>query len=179
VASIPALVTPQQASQSARASSCLRVVPKVRVSCWRRPERVSPGTRMVTSTSALPMSRPATRSVNSGSSSASCTGDSYDQRATVADAVVRRSQGQPENLVRGLEAPSSGPERWLPASDCFTGSGPPRRKRRQRTTAATASQTTRATSACTVRHARTTARQRPAQPGSPGNGGPAAQTFTP
>ena len=34
---MPALVTPQQCSQSASDSSCLRVVPKVRVSCWRRP----------------------------------------------------------------------------------------------------------------------------------------------
>ena len=46
---------------------------------------------------------------------------------TVAAAVVRRSQGRVGNLVRGLEAPFSGPEGWLPASDCYTGSGPPRR----------------------------------------------------
>ena len=40
---MPALVTPQQRSQSARAISSLRVVPKVRVSCWRRPGWVSLG----------------------------------------------------------------------------------------------------------------------------------------
>src|SRR5712692_7274403 len=124
---MPALVTPQQRSQSASDSSSLRVVPKVRVSCWRRPDWVSLGTRMVASTSALAMSRPATRSVNSGSSCTSCINDSYDEKAAVAAAVVRRSQGQVENLVRGLEAPLSGPEGWLPASDCYTGSGPPRR----------------------------------------------------
>ena len=38
---MPSLVTPQQRSQPARASSSLRVVAKVRVSCWRRPGRVS------------------------------------------------------------------------------------------------------------------------------------------
>jgi hypothetical protein len=102
------------------------VVPKVRVSCWRPPAVASLGTRMMTSTSALAMSRPATRSANSGSSCASCIDHSYDEKAMVADAVVRRSQGQVENLVRGLEAPFSGPEGWLPASDSLTGSGPPR-----------------------------------------------------
>ena len=35
--------------------------------------------------------------------------------------------GASENLVRGLEAPFSGPEDWLPASDFCTGSSPPRR----------------------------------------------------
>src|ERR1039457_3437134 len=114
---MPSLVTPQQRSQSARASNSLRVVPKVRVSCWRRPGVVSLGTRMATSTSALAMSRPATRSANSGSSSASSIDVSYDDRAVTAAAVVRRSQGQKGNLVRGLEAPLSGPEGWLPRSD--------------------------------------------------------------
>src|SRR5216683_2868577 len=117
---MPILVTPQQASQSASDSSSLRVVPKVRVSCWRQPGRVSLGTRMATSASDLAMSRPATRSANSGSSCTSCIGGSYDERA-VAGAVVRRSQGQTGNLVRGLEAPFSGPEDRLPASDCKTG----------------------------------------------------------
>jgi hypothetical protein len=37
------------------------------------------------------------------------------------------ARGKWGNLVRGLEAPLSGPEGWLPASDCYTGSGPPRR----------------------------------------------------
>ena len=39
-----------------------------------------------------------------------------------------RSQepGASVNLVRGLEAPFSGPEDWLPASDFNTGSSPPR-----------------------------------------------------
>ena len=72
------------------------------------------------------MSRPATRSANSGSSSTSCIIGSYDERA-VAVAAVRRSQGRVESLVRGLEAPLSSPEGWLPASDSFTGSGPPRK----------------------------------------------------
>ena len=58
---MPSLVTPRQRSQSASDSSSRRVVPKVRVSCWRRPGWVSPGTRMVTSTSALAMPGPATR----------------------------------------------------------------------------------------------------------------------
>ena len=126
MASIPILVMPQLRSQSPSASSSARVVPKLRVSCWRRPAVVSLGTRMVTSTPALAMSKPAARSQNSGSSSTSCIVSSYDQRATVAAAAVRRSQGQVENLVRGLEAPLSSPEDWLPASDSFTGSGPPR-----------------------------------------------------
>src|SRR5262249_40904077 len=46
-----------------------------------------------------------------GSSSTSCIGGSYDQRAVAAVAVVRRSQGQAGNLVRGLEAPLSSPEK--------------------------------------------------------------------
>src|SRR5215471_7606470 len=67
------------------------------------------GTRTVTSTAALAMSRPATRSANSGSSSTSCIDSSYDHRADAA-AAVRRSQGQAESLVRGLEAPLRSPE---------------------------------------------------------------------
>jgi hypothetical protein len=74
VDSIPTLVTPQDRSQSARASSSLRVVRKDRVSCWRRPAVVSLGTRTVTSIPALAISIPATRSANSGSSSMSCIG---------------------------------------------------------------------------------------------------------
>ena len=73
-----------------------------------------------------------------------CIGGSYDERAVAAVAVVRRSQGQAGNLVRGLEAPFSGPEDRLPASDCLTGSDPPKGRRRRRTTAATAFQSARA-----------------------------------
>src|SRR5258708_28180813 len=50
---------------------------------------------MVTSTSSLAMSRPATRSQNSGSSCTSCIVSSYDERAVTA-AVVRGSQGHRE-----------------------------------------------------------------------------------
>ena len=74
---MPALVTSQQASQAARSSNSRRVVPKARVSCRRRPTAVWPGTRMVTSTPALAMSSPATRSANSGSSSTSSITGSY------------------------------------------------------------------------------------------------------
>jgi hypothetical protein len=71
VASIPARSTCQQRSQSAISSSWRRVVPNSRVSCCRPPRRVSLGTRIVTLTTCLPMSIPAARSQNSGSSPAS------------------------------------------------------------------------------------------------------------
>jgi hypothetical protein len=74
---MPALVTSQQASQAASSSSSRRVAPKVLVSCRRRPAAVPLGTRMVTSTAALAMSSPATRSANSGSSSTSSITGSY------------------------------------------------------------------------------------------------------
>ena len=68
---MPAFSTCQQRSQSASASSSFRVVPNSRVSCARPPLRVSLGTRIVTMIIFLPMSIPATRSQNSGSSSTS------------------------------------------------------------------------------------------------------------
>ena len=75
------------------------------------------GTRMAATISALPMSRPATRSAYSGSSSDVLLNDSFDGMLT-AVAVARRSQGQAENLIRVLEATLNGPEERLPASDC-------------------------------------------------------------
>src|SRR5260221_4207002 len=92
---MPPRVTPQQASQSPSTSGWRRVARKVRFPCGGRPAVVSDGTRMVTSTMALAMSRPATRSQNSGSSCTSCIVSSYDERA-VAVAAVRRSQGHRE-----------------------------------------------------------------------------------
>jgi hypothetical protein len=59
-------------------------------------------------TSALPMSIPAARSQNSGSSSISCIAISYHE-----DAVNGRARpqelGASGNLVRGLEAPIHSP----------------------------------------------------------------------
>ena len=176
---MPTAVTPQQASQSPSDSSSRRVVPKVRVSCWRRPGVVSDGTRMVTSTSDLAMSRPATRCTNSGSSCTSCIGGSYDERA-VAGAVVRRSQGQAGNLVRGLEAPFSGPEGWLPASDSYTGSGPPSKddvsERPRHTLSNHLAPAREHPPALVCPNNSATA---PGAAGLPCNGGSAAQIFTP
>jgi hypothetical protein len=93
---MPARVTPQECIQSASDSSSRRVVAKARVSCWRRPAAVSLGTRMVTSTPALAISRPATRSANSGSSCTSCIDDSYDERRSDWAAAARGSQGHRE-----------------------------------------------------------------------------------
>src|SRR5262249_1140323 len=90
----------------------------------------------------------------------------YDEKA-VAVAAVRRSQGRSGNLVRGLEAPFSSPEGWLPASDSFTGSGPPRgndvsgRPRPKPPRPPVPAQRTPAGQGLPMR-----ARQRPAQPGS-------------
>src|SRR6266705_2070266 len=98
---MPALSTCQQRSQSASASSSRRVVPNFRVSCCRPPLRASLGTRIVTMTSALPMSIPAARSQNSGSSSTSCITISYHEDAvTVARSEEHTSELQsPYDLV--------------------------------------------------------------------------------
>ena len=125
MASIPALVTPQPRSQSARASSSLRVVPNERVSCWRPPARVSLGTRMVTSIPALAMSIPATRSANSGSSSTSCIGSSYDEKA-VTGVAVRGSCGQAEIWSAGSKRHVTALENSSQRSDSYAGSSPPR-----------------------------------------------------
>src|SRR5258708_4952371 len=121
---MPALATPQQPSQSASESSPRRVVPKVRVSCWRRAGPVSPGTRMVTSTSALAMSSPATRAANSGSSCTSCINSPYHERAENRSGRPQEP-GASGNLVRRLEAPLSAPGASLPAPHCSTGPRPP------------------------------------------------------
>ena len=71
------------------------MVANERVSCWRRPGRVSLGTRMVTSIPALAISIPATRSANSGSSSTSCIGSSHHENA-VTGVAARSSCGQTE-----------------------------------------------------------------------------------
>ena len=92
---MPTLVTCQQRSQSASSSRPLRVARNSRVSCCRRPLPVSAGTRIVTMTSFLPISIPATRSANSGSSSTSSIVNSYDENADMVVAV-RRSCGQAE-----------------------------------------------------------------------------------
>ena len=124
MASIPALVTPQLRSQSASAISSLRVVPNERVSCWRPPARESLGTRMVTSTPALAMSIPATRSANSGSSSTSCTGNSYDEKA-VTGVAVRGSWGQAEIWSAGSKHHVTALENSSRRSDSYAGSSPP------------------------------------------------------
>ena len=133
--SIPARSTCQARSQSASASSSLLVVPNFRVSCCRPPLRVSLGTRIVTMTSALPMSIPATRSQNSGSFSTSSIVISYDDSAV-------NGRGRPQelgasgNLIRGLEAPVHSPQEQLPAHRLFNGVRPATIQRRQRTAAA-------------------------------------------
>jgi hypothetical protein len=70
--------------------------------------RVSLGTRIVTMTSALPMSIPAARSQNSGSPSISCIVISYHEDA-VNGRGRPREPGASGNLVRGLEAPIHSP----------------------------------------------------------------------
>ena len=91
VDSMPAFSTCQARSQSASASSSLRVVPNSRVSCCRPPFLVSLGTRIVTMTAALPMSIPATRSQNSGSSPTSSIAISNNERAV-------KGRGRPQEL---------------------------------------------------------------------------------
>jgi hypothetical protein len=78
--------------------------------------RVSLGTRIVTITVFLPMSIPAARSQNSGSSAASSIALSYHGDAEKVTAA-RRSQGQSGNLVRGLEAPIHSPQDGSRRSD--------------------------------------------------------------
>src|SRR5260370_23596981 len=79
--------------------------------------------RVGPSTSALAISRPATRCQNSGSSCTSSIDGSYDEKA-VAVAVVRRSLRHKGNLVRGLEAPFSGPEDKAPGVRLLNGVQP-------------------------------------------------------
>jgi len=93
---MPAFSTCQQRSQSASASSSRRVVPNSRVSCCRPPFLVSLGTRTVTMTVALPMSIPATRSQNSGSSSTSSIAISYDEHADKRSRPPAGAEGQAE-----------------------------------------------------------------------------------
>src|SRR5260370_9403092 len=90
--------------------------------------------RVGPSTSALAISRPATRCQNSGSSCTSSIDGSYHERA-VTVAVVRRSLRHKGNLVRGLEAPFSGPEDKAPGVRLFNGVQPAKEERRHRPTA--------------------------------------------
>ena len=118
-----------------------------------------------------------------GSSCTSSIDSSYDERA-VTVAVVRRSLRHKGNLVRGLEAPFSGPEDKAPGVRLFNGVQPAKEERRQRTTADPVSTPPRARArvqAHPIRNARPSARQRPAQPGSPRNWQRRAsgQIFTP
>ena len=80
---------------------------------------------MVTMITALPMSIPATRSQNSGSSSTSSTMNSYAGNAVKrswpsAGAVGKRKSGP------RARSTNSRPSKQLPASDWWPGSGPPR-----------------------------------------------------
>ena len=93
---MPARSTCQARSQSASASSSRRVVPNSRVSCCRPPLRVSLGTRIVTMIIALPMSIPAARSQNSGSSSTSSIAISYDEHAVKRSRPPAGAEGQAE-----------------------------------------------------------------------------------
>src|SRR3954449_3043599 len=63
-------VTPRPASQSPSANTAAVIVEMVRTSCIRLPP--GPGTRAQHTTSALPTSRAATRSMTSGSSVSTC-----------------------------------------------------------------------------------------------------------
>src|SRR5205823_3820656 len=98
---------------------------KDRVSCWRRPARVSLGTRTVTSIPAFAMSIPAARSANSGSSSTSCIGSSYDEKA-VTGVAVRGSCGQPEIWSAGSKHHVTALENSSQRSGFNSGSSPPR-----------------------------------------------------
>ena len=96
-----------------------------RVSCWRRPGVVSLGIRMVTSIPALAMSIPAARSANSGSSSTSCIGSSYDENA-VTGVAVRGSCGQPEIWSAGSKHHVTALKDSSQRSDFAAGSSPPK-----------------------------------------------------
>src|SRR5260370_4225576 len=139
--------------------------------------------RVGPSTSALAISRPATRCTNSGSSRTSSIDGSYDERA-VPVAVVRGSMRHKGNLVGGLEAPFSGPEDKAPGVRLFNGVQPAKEERRQRTTADPVSTPPRAQ----ARDSSAPDQERPAlhaaAPGAAGlpvtdNGGRAAPHFTP
>jgi hypothetical protein len=128
---MPTFVTPQQRSQSASASRSLRTARNSRVSCCRRPRRALPGTRTVTMTAAFPMSIPAARSANSGSSSTSSTVALNDEGADTVVAV-RGSCGQAKSGPRARSI-NSRPSKQLPAIRLSPGVRPARRFRRQRT----------------------------------------------
>src|SRR5215469_1024506 len=80
---------------------------------------------MVTSIPALAISIPAARSANSGSSSTSCIGSSYDEKA-VTGVAVRRSCGQPEIWSAGSKHDVTALRSSSQRSDCYAGSSPPR-----------------------------------------------------
>jgi hypothetical protein len=87
----------------------MRVVPNSRVSCCRPPSWVSLGTRIVAAAICLPMSIPAARSQNSGSSWASSIAFSYHGDAVKGDGRPQEP-GASGNLVRGLGAPMHSPQ---------------------------------------------------------------------
>ena len=115
---MPAFSTCQQRSQSASASSSFRVVPNSRVSCARPPLRVSLGTRIVTMIIFLPMSIPATRSQNSGSSSTSSIVISYDERAVNGRGRPQELRGKRKSDPRARST-SSQPSRTAPGAQAI------------------------------------------------------------
>src|SRR6266404_7157337 len=115
---MPTFSTCQQRSQSASASSSFRVVPNSRVSCARPPLRVSLGTRIVTMIIFLPMSIPATRSQNSGSSSTSSIVISYDERAVNGRGRPQELRGKRKSDPRARST-SSQPSRTAPGAQAI------------------------------------------------------------
>jgi uncharacterized protein YecE (DUF72 family) len=92
------------------------------------------------------------------------------------------SQRQAGNLVRGLEAPLSGPGDWLPASDCLTGSGPPGKNdvsERLRPQPVKPPRARRGLLRARVPACPHISAAAPGAAGLPGNGASAAQIFTP
>jgi hypothetical protein len=115
---MPTFSTCQQRSQSASASSSFRVVPNSRVSCARPPLRESLGTRIVTMIIFLPMSIPATRSQNSGSSSTSSIVISYDERAVNGRGRPQELRGKRKSDPRARST-SSQPSRTAPGAQAI------------------------------------------------------------
>jgi hypothetical protein len=119
VASITTCVTPSSSSRSASNVSERVIVEYVATSCRRRPP--SPGTLTQHTTSALPTSRAATRSISSSSSwvspSTSASSRSADQAGW-----PREPLGQKAKLILVLEATLKDPRARFPPSDQSTGS---------------------------------------------------------
>ena len=122
---MPAFSTCQQRSQSASAIRSFSVVPNSRVSCARPPVRVSLGTRIVTMIIVLPISIPATRSQNSGSSSTSFIVISYHEDAVNSHGRPQELKGKRKSDPRARST-STQPSSTAPAPDYSAGSSPPR-----------------------------------------------------